>query len=234
MLLIARLIWPVVALLILALIALLAVPTRPAHASDLALAPFATKAPAASPWFVYMGLETGGSVTQHSFDFTGTGTGTVQIGGALAGGILGFEYKNQFVMLRAEGDVDYDFGRGGTVCAGMGLACHIKNGVVVTERVDFGLPQAWLGGATPFVSGGSQQRQTTATVDTVGSVTPWQNAFLAGAGIDLPAGYLFSIGARWDHVWQAQAIGLGNAVLPAVANTGQSDVFKVNLKWRLN
>ena len=206
----------------------------PAGAADLG---FPYKAPpgAAPPWFVYMGLETGGAVTQHSFDFLGTGTGTVQIGGALAGALVGLEYKSPFFMGRIEVDGDYDFGRGGAMCMGGTIACHINRGGIVTERVDIGLPQGWLGGATPYVSAGAQQAQVFAAVDGVGTASQWTNAFLAGAGIDLPAGQLFSMGFRWDHVWTAQAITLvAPAAVPVVANNAASDIFKVNLKWRLN
>jgi hypothetical protein len=206
----------------------------PAHAADLL---FPTKAPAstaASPWFVYMGLETGGRVTNHEFDFFNTGTGTIEIGGALAGALVGLEYKNSGVMWRAEVDGDYDFGRGGSVCMGVGVGCNLRHGGLVTERLDFGLPQSWLGGATPFVSVGAQQSQDFAAVVGVGSAGAWTNSFLAGAGLDVPMGP-FSLGARWDHVWAGQAIALnmpaGGAV---VANQGTQDVFRVNVKWRLN
>ena len=207
----------------------------PAGAADLAL----VKAPnyAASPnsWFAIMGLESGGRVSNHSFDFLNTGTGTLEIGGALAGGLLGLEYKNPFFMFRTEVEADYDFGRGGSPCMGMGVACNINHGGILTERIDLGFPQSWLGGVTPFGSVGVQESQTFANVNGVGSSSQWTYAFLAGAGLDIPAGSVFSIGIRWDHVWGAQAITLGQATpTPVVANTGTSDVFKANLKWRLN
>lgn len=207
----------------------------PAIAADL---PYPIKAPGFATlgggWFVVMGLETGGRVTNHSFDFLGTGTGTVEVGGALAGALLGLEYKNSVIMFRAEVDGDYDFGKGGSSCMGMGVGCNISHGGVITERVDFGLPQAWLGGVTPFASVGLQQAQTFANVAGIGSAGQWTDAFLAGAGLDIPAGNIFSIGVRWDHVWPAQAIALGSvATVPVVANTGTSDVFKINAKWRL-
>ena len=103
---------------------------------------------------------------------------------------------------------------------------------MITERVDLGIPLAILGGTTPFISAGVQQAQTFATVDGLGSANGWANAFLLGAGVDIPAGPLFSIGARWDHVWPGQQITIAPPI-PLVANTNQSDVFKLNLKWRL-
>lgn len=213
------------------LVAALAVP---AGAADLALLPYKAATAGYSPWFFYMGLEAGGAVTNHSFDFLGTGTGTVEIGGALAGVLGGIEYKSGTFMFRAEVDADYDFGRGGANCMGMGVGCNIRHGGVITERVDLGLPQAWLGGATPGASVGAQERQDFASVAGIGSAGQWAYAMLAGAFIDIPAGTVFSIGARWDHVWPGQSIAIGGIPAPVVANTAQSDIFKLNLKWRLN
>jgi hypothetical protein len=210
-----------------ALLALLA-STSMASAADLAL----LKAPpqAYSDWFFLMGVEAGGAVTNHSFDFFNTGTGTVEVGGALAGALVGLEYKKAF-MARFEIDADYDFGRGGATCMGMGVACHLTHGGLITERVDLGLPLPFLGGTTPYVSAGVQQAQTFAAIDNVGSGSAWYNAFVAGAGLDVPMGTFFSLGLRWDHVWPGHTIGIAPAI---VSDTNERDVFKANLKWRLN
>jgi hypothetical protein len=213
---------------------ILALSAVSAFAADMAIP---TKAPsyiAAPTGFWVMGVEVGGAVVNHSFDFFNTGTGTLEVAGARAGGLFGYEWKN-IVMFRLLGEAEYDFGKGGASCLGMGVACHFSHGGVITERVDFGLPQAWLGGATPFVSVGMSQSQISATVDNVGSAASWENAILAGAGLDVPMGP-FSLGARWDHVWPAKTLNFGTTAGPmgvVVANTTASEVFKVNLKWRL-
>lgn len=208
-----------------------------AHAADLSIPKAPPSYVQGTPWpgFFILGATIGGSVTDQSFDILNAGTGTVTIGGVRAGGLVGYEIKTAAIMVRAEVDGEYDFGRGGVAaCTGMPIACHLSHGGVVTERLDFGLPQAWLGGATPFASVGASQHQEFAAVDTAGSASQWLNSLVAGAGLDIPMGNVFSLGVRWDHVFPGQAIAFGTPALPVAVNNSQADIFRANVKWRLN
>ena len=202
--------------------AILAVPTRPAHAADLTLAPFAGKAPTASqaPLFLVWGLEVGGTLERRDFNLD-AGTASIDIGGARVGGIFGPEFRNQWIMIRVLGELEYDFARGGQSCmtaAGM-TRCDVAGALVTTERVDIGIPLGFLGGLTPFVSAGATQDQLQASVGPA-TARQFENGFLVGAGASVPIGDKLSLFARWDRIGARQALGVGapaSAVLSSIA-----------------
>jgi len=220
-----------------ALVYALAFAPSAARAADLSV-PWSVKAApvTASSWFWVWGLEAGGTVARRDFNLD-AGDVAIDIAGARVGGIFGPEYKNAFFMARLLGEVEYNAARGGASCmttAGM-TRCDIASGLVITERVDIGIPLGFLGGLTPFVSAGAQQDQTAASV---GAATgrQFENAFLIGGGVSMPLGASgLSLLARYDRVAPAQAIAVGlpaSVLLPAIAavvGPVHDDVVKVGL-----
>lgn len=149
-------------------------------------------------------------------------TGGFDAGGGLVGGTLGYNYQFNRIVFGLEGDMDANFAKGSTPCAG--VTCETKSDWLSTLRGRVGYS---FGRFMPYVTGGAAFGDIKTSIPTVGSASETKTGWTVGGGVEA------KIRGPWSAKLEYLYVDLGRGASVGGADASyDSDIVRIGLNYK--
>jgi outer membrane immunogenic protein len=144
------------------------------------------------------------------------------VDGGMVGGTVGYNYQINQAVLGIEGDMDADWAKGSTTCAG--VSCTVKNEWLSTLRGRLGYA---AGRFMPYVTGGAAFGDIKDTIPGTGSASETKVGWTAGGGVEAKLTGPWSAKLEYLHV----DLGSGASIAGSEASY-HTDIVRAGLNYK--
>jgi outer membrane immunogenic protein len=169
----------------------------------------------------YVGINGGYGFGRSQFSAPSPSSG-FNVDGGMAGGTVGYNYQIGHAVLGIEGDVDADWAKGSTLCAG--VSCTVKNNWLSTVRGRLGYA---AGRFMPYITGGAAFGDLKTSIPGIGSASETKTGWTAGGGVEAKIAGPWSAKLEYLHV----DLGSGASIVGSEASY-HTDIVRAGLNYK--
>jgi outer membrane immunogenic protein len=169
----------------------------------------------------YVGINGGYGFGHSEFSAPSASSG-FNVDGGMVGGTAGYNYQIGHAVLGIEGDMDADWAKGSTICAG--VTCTTKNDWLSTVRGRLGYA---AGRFMPYITGGAAFGDIKTSIPTIGNASETKAGWTAGGGVEA------KIAGPWSAKLEYLHVDLGHGASIAGSDASyHTDIVRAGINYK--